>query len=233
MIDVVIINKSDKVSDLLYMSDSLKHSKNIYKTVYVADRCSKEFNQFLQTEEDLFQNLYYVILADGYEGRRTSSLRNIGYDICKKDDVDGIVFVDGDRWFVEGNIEDIDETIVNNIPLDNIRNNFPDEILMGMRNEVHNAFYSACVYIPMKVCKKLEVDSKLWNETLESVWGVEDLYMGNQLSILDIPYIFNRKIRLNNEKCTGYKNESFIKNLFLLMQEIEKFKQLKLWNAGE
>lgn len=233
MIDVVVINKSNAISDIENMLMCLEED-NVNKIFYIADRCSKNFNDYLLTVKK--NNFKPIILDDNYIGRRTSTLRNIGYKESKKElnkSISGILFIDGDRFFTEGSTKDIDETKINNIPLDFIRH-YSDEYLLRMKGQIINAFYSACVFLPLDICKKIEIDEKIWNENLEKIWGVEDLFMGNQFTILNIDYIYNRKIKLNNAKETGYRNDtSMIKNIFLLMQEIQKFKKIKKINYGQ
>lgn len=227
MIDVVIINKSNITSDIDNMLKNLSTSNNIYKIYYIADRCSNEFNNYLLKR---INNNIVAIIIDNCNKRRTSTLRNIGYEETKKDfnNINGVLFIDGDRWFIEGSTEKINENVVNNIPIDSIRI-YDDSVLLKMKNEIINAFYSACVYIPIKICELIEeksIDNKLWNEDIESIWGIEDLFMGNQLNILGVDYIYNRDIRLNNSEMTGYSNtEQNLNNMFILMDSIYKFKQ--------
>ena len=225
MIDVVIINKSNNPAEIRCMLDSL-NGANIHRIYYIADRCSEEFNNTLMSCKD--SRLIYVMMDDGHEGRRTSTLRNIGYVLARDDKskVNGVLFVDGDRFFTEGSSDDIDEDTVNNVPLDGIRD-FDDTFLLLFRGQIINKFYSACVYLPFAVCDRLECHSyrgELWNEDIESVWGIEDLFMGNQLNLLGIEYIYNKKIRLNNGAMTGKDDMEEIRNVNRLMVEVVKYR---------
>lgn len=224
MIDVVIINKSNNPAEIRCMLDSL-NGVNIHRIYYIADRCSEEFNSTLGSCDD--KRLVSIVMEDKYKGRRTSTLRNIGYMIAKSDKINGILFVDGDRFFVEGSTEDINEDVVNNVPIDEIRN-YDDDFLLMFRGQIINKFYSACVYLPLSVCRRLERHSyngELWNEDIESTWGIEDLFLGNQLDLLRIRYIYNRKIRLNNGSMTGYRHmEEELRNINRLMAEVTKYR---------
>ena len=228
MIDVVIINKSNNLEDIDKMLKCLLiPGNNINKIFYISDRCSREFNHHLLTLHNT--KLVVRIFNDNYEGRRSSSLRNTGYSYAKLDfdDIAGVLFIDGDRYFTEGSTKDIEESIINNIPIEMLSSLSEDELNM-FRDEILNFFYSACVYLPKDVCLTLEnhqYKGLLWNEDLEGIWGIEDLFMGNQLSILDIDYKFNRKIKLNDNKMTGYNCvEDNLANMNYLMKAVVDFR---------
>lgn len=229
MINVVIINKSDNLEDIDRMLESLLvPESNINKIFYISDRCSEEFNHYLLSIHN--PKLVIRILEDNYEGRRSSSLRNIGYSYARldfEDGVSGVLFIDGDRYFLEGSTKDISESEINNIPVEMLRSLSEEELQM-FKSEILNLFYSACVYLPKDVCLTLEdhqYKGLLWNEDIESIWGIEDLFMGNQLNILGIDYKFNKKIKLNNSRMTGYKSvEDNLVNMDYLVEAILSYK---------
>lgn len=228
MIDVVIINKSQNPSEISKMLDCLLKGGNIEKIYYIADRCSKEFiHELLNSKET---RLVVRNLNDKFEGRRSSSLRNIGYSYAKLDFdiINGVLFIDGDRFITEGDTSLIDEGVINNIPI-NMLDSVSDEYLDVFKKEILNMFYSACVYLPKDICLKLEdhnYNGLLWNEDLESIWGIEDIFMGNQLSILGIDYVFNRKIKLDDSEMTGYKStQDNLNNMIYLMKAIVDYKE--------
>lgn len=228
MIDVVIINKSNNLEDIDKMLKCLLiPGNNINKIYYISDRCSREFNHHLLSIHN--PKLAIRIFNDNYEGRRSSSLRNTGYSYAKLDfdDIAGVLFIDGDRYFTEGSTLDIDESITNNVPIEFLKDLSTEQLYL-FRNEILNTFYSACVYIPKDVCLTLEnhqYKGLLWNEDLEKIWGVEDLFMGNQFSILGIKYRFNRKIKLNDTEMTGYNNvNENLLNMNLLMKSVVDFR---------
>lgn len=226
MIDVVIINKSSEIKEIKDMMDCLSRGSNIKNIIYVADRCSSDYVQELL----LTPKITVRVLSDNYEGRRSSSLRNIGYSYAKLDfdDISGVLFIDGDRYFTEGSTDDIEEGVINNIPIEMLSSLSEDELNM-FKDEILNFFYSACVYLPKDVCLTLEnhqYKGLLWNEDIEGIWGIEDLFMGNQLSILGIDYKFNRKIKLNDSKMTGYKSvEDNLANMNYLMRAVVDYRK--------
>lgn len=230
MINVVIINKSDNLEDIDRMLESLLvPENNINKIFYISDRCSEEFNHYLLSIHN--PKLVIRILEDNYEGRRSSSLRNIGYSYARmdfEDGVSGVLFIDGDRYFLEGSTKDISESEINNIPVEMLRSLSEEELQM-FKSEILNLFYSACVYLPKDVCLTLEdhqYKGLLWNEDIESIWGIEDLFMGNQLNILGIDYKFNKKIKLNDSRMTGYKSvEDNLVNMDYLVEAILSYKE--------
>lgn len=230
MINIVIINKSDNLEDIDRMLESLLvPENNINKIFYISDRCSEEFNHYLLSIHN--PKLVIRILEDNYEGRRSSSLRNIGYSYARmdfEDGVSGVLFIDGDRYFLEGSTKDISESEINNIPVEMLRSLSEEELQM-FKSEILNLFYSACVYLPKDVCLTLEdhqYKGLLWNEDIESIWGIEDLFMGNQLSILGIDYKFNRKIKLNDNEMTGYKCvEDNLANMNYLMKAVVDYRK--------
>lgn len=210
------------------MLNCLMGCNKIEKIHYVADRCSKDFLDKLYSIDN--DKLLIKEISDNFVGRRTSTMRNIGYTLAKLDfdKINGVLFIDGDRYFTTGSVESIDESIINNIPIEMIRN-LDDHLLDEFKSQILNMFYSACVYLPKDVCLKLEnhnYKGLLWNEDLESIWGIEDLFMGNQLNILGIDYIFNKNIILNNSEMTGYSNDNdVVKNMVYLMDAIVKYKE--------
>lgn len=230
MINVVIINKSDNLEDIDRMLDCLLvPENNINRIFYISDRCSREFNHHLLSIHD--PKLVVRIFNDNYEGRRSSSLRNTGYSYARldfEDGVSGVLFIDGDKYFLEGSTKDIDEDEINNIPVEMLRS-LSEEDLQMFKGEILNLFYSACVYLPKDVCLTLEnhqYKGLLWNEDIESIWGIEDLFMGNQLNILDIDYKFNKKIKLNDTEMTGYKSiEDNLVNMDYLVDAILGYKE--------
>lgn len=229
MIDVVIINKSENPLEIKQMMDCLLKGNNIENIYYIADRCSKEFiHELLNYSEP---KLKIRNVNDNFIGRRSSSLRNIGYSFAKLDfdKINGVLFIDGDRFFIEGSTDLIEEDKINNIPIEDLRENTTDDYLLMFKDQILNLFYSACVYLPKEVCLKLENHSYkglLWNEDIENIWGIEDIFMGNQLSILGINYSYNRGIKLNNTEMTGYKNiNDNLNNMIYLMKAIVDYKK--------
>lgn len=230
MIDVVIINKSSNIKDIENIYNTINH-KEVYKIYYIADRCSEQFNNELLELSKKDSRIDITILSD-YEGRRTSSLRNIGYIKSKNDfnNINGILFLDGDRWFIKGSISDISQNITQILSFLFLQK-ISIEAFNEMKKSIQNFFYSAGVYMYKEDCIKIEninniYNGILWNEDIENIWGIEDLFLGNIFNILNLNYTLNKNIILNGSKMTSYKNiEEEIYNQFMLMEQIHKYKQ--------
>lgn len=204
----IIINKSSDPEEIHNMLKSLE-SFNFEKIYYVADRCSVDFNIYLH-EYNSNDKLVKIYNSAG-DGRKTSSLRNKPVkEIISNNEDASIVFIDGDRFVVSYNNFDVKKNWVFNVE-ENTKTKIDDD----EKYECDNKFYSAGIHLNNKTIKKLlETDGFIFDESLESVWGIEDLDLGNRIIKLrdkyndpDYDYQYADGIKLKGNYNYGYKNQ--------------------------
>jgi hypothetical protein len=154
MISVVIIGRNEGLS-VDPMIISLPEDWKIY---YVADRCTDNTLKLLSK----YSNVFPIDTTNhNFEGRKTSTCRNLGLLSCPEED--DILFLDGDRYVISGNIKKAIE-------------NFKSDILLfrleeDSRGEEFERPYNF---------------GELFPEFLQDVWGIEDTSLGDLCSYLGL-----------------------------------------------
>ena len=172
MIDIVIIGQNEAQS-IRQMYGALR--PYLYNRVWVLDRCTDDSEMLLQSlGERSFKT------PSCWMGRQTSAARNFGLrKCCPSNDV---LFLDGDRFPVEGNLKALEmwDKDVALLLLEKDGRALIDDYA-EVYGEVYNYFYSCGVFLKRKAIEKITgfQRGELFNEELQGVWGIEDTYLGD------------------------------------------------------
>jgi hypothetical protein len=192
MISVVIIGRNEGLS-VDPMIISLPEDWKIY---YVADRCTDNTLKLLSK----YSNVFPIDTTNhNFEGRKTSTCRNLGLLSCPEED--DILFLDGDRYVISGNIKKVIENFKSDILLFRLEEDSRgEEFERRYKNaDLINGFFSCGVFFKREAINKiLECPynfGELFPEFLQDVWGIEDTSLGDLCSYLG----------LNAELCNDVK----------------------------
>ena len=150
-----------------------------WRIKYVADRCTDNTVDILS---ELLESRRLAIITTSpfLEGRQTSYARNLGADVC--DGSDGILFLDGDRYPVKGDIRKAVENCDSDILLFRVEDDFRTNDNFALNyGRVYNGFFSCGVYLTRKALDKIRAfqDGKIFSEWMQKYWGIEDTYLGD------------------------------------------------------
>lgn len=198
MIEVVIIGKNEG-SNVDNMIRSI--SRDQWKIHYVADRCTDDTIERLNT----YEGVNIIDTASlGWEGRQVGRARNLGYS--NVDINSDVIFLDGDRYVVKGDIqEEIERFSSYDIilfPLINDLRRHKPLWELKKYGRLYNGFYSCGLYIKRKALNLISQfqDGQIFDNELGELWGVEDLYLG------DVCYHLGLKAHLS---CSVFLNGDF------------------------
>lgn len=174
MTDVVIIAHNEGK----YVAEVINSLPQHWRIIYVSDRCTDN------THEKLFkikQSRDVTEVRNCYGiGRLTSYCRNLGFRYTRPSA--NVLFLDGDRSVVSGDISKIEER-AEDITLLMLEHDGRDMIddYSKVYGTVHNAFYSCGVYFKASALQKIWDFQKgeIFREYLQSVWGIEDTFLGD------------------------------------------------------
>ena len=177
-VDIVIIGHNEGASIKL-MLDSLKCFFPCYRRIWVLDRCTDNSEKMLKAlGEEYYKTPFW------WFGRKTSSARNFG--LSKTDNTHDVIFVDGDRHFVS--VTNMN-TFTNDIELFTIEDD--SRLILKDYQDVYgtfnNGFYSNGLYMKRSAINKIiEFQGELFDTSLQSEWGVEDLSLGDVAHYLNL-----------------------------------------------
>ncbi len=166
---IVIIGHNEAAS-IEKMRESLLPYK--YERIWVLDRCSDGSASLLEKHGE-----YFVNTPEWLEGRQTSYARNIGAMIAQDD----VLFLDGDRFIVDGSIEGIEKT-ENDIELLTIENDSRTGILNYKKiyGSVFNGFFSCGLFMKRSAIEKvIRFQGELFRIDMQADWGIEDTGLGD------------------------------------------------------
>lgn len=190
MIEVVIIGHNEG-AHVERMLESLPAS---WRKVYVADRCTDGTVEKLLTRDD---TLVVDTTPMKLEGRQTSFCRNLGLSHCSA--TSDILFLDGDRYPVEGDLEEAYETMRTDVLCLPLREDFrhPDDFDLNY-GRVLSGFYSCGLLMRRKaiVAARDFQCGRLFDESLQSTWGIEDTALGDVCFHLGLTAALSDKVRL-------------------------------------
>ena len=189
MIEIVIIGKNEGMS-IKKMRDSLiMYPCN---RIWVLDRCTDNSELILS---ELGEN--YIKTPEKWQGRKTSSARNLGLSMCEP--TSDVLFLDGDRFVVEGDLSQL-ENWNKDIALLLLENDLREDILNYNEHyrTIGNKFYSCGVFFKRKAINKLlGYFGEVFPTELQEYWGIEDLGIGDSSYRLGLTCDIYRKCRLN------------------------------------
>lgn len=209
MVEVVIIGRNEGEFGRR-MCESLPPE---WRKTYVADRCNALDMMLLLSlpcniveTEDL--NL---------DGRQTSFCRNLG--LLMTDESSDVLFLDGDRFVVEGDIMKAVENCGTDILLFKCQGDGrTEESFKNAYGQVRNEFYSCGIFMRRPAIEKVREfqHGELFREDMQQVWGIEDTYLGDVCYHLGLTASLCETVTLNGELDTSTEKltmDAFCKRL--------------------
>lgn len=174
-----------------------KHARQMFESlpcltgvIYIADRCSddtvsicKEYGvRCIETPQD-------------WQGRKTSSARNLGLSLCKPDS--DVLFLDGDRYVVQGDLSELHNAQSDIVCL-SLENDFRTaENFRLIYGRVLSGFFSCGVFFKRSAIQKIiDYQKELFPTCVEDVWGIEDTCLGDVCYHLGLSAELSESIRL-------------------------------------
>lgn len=191
MVEVVIIGQNEGA----FAKKICESIPDEWRIVYVADRCSDNTCEVLSA----FKNVHCVKTDHlNLEGRQTSFCRNLG--LYNTSDESDVLFLDGDRYIVKGDIRKEIEENNSDIMLLRLEDDFrTNESFFRSYGHIYNQFFSCGIFMSRQSieCAKRFQNGQLFCEDLQSEWGVEDTYLGDVCYHLGIEARLNENISLH------------------------------------
>lgn len=172
--------------------------------IYVADRCTDNTKSLLSK----YGNVDVIDTTPLYlYGRQTSFCRNLGLRMCRE--TSDVLFLDGDRYITHGNVSDLENTKFDSvfIPLDDDSRN--KEYFNYWYGRVMEPTFSCGMFLKRDTINKiLDFQGFLFDEDLQSYWGIEDVSLGDVMYGLGITADLSDDIRLYGS-FTKHRLDSF------------------------
>ena len=189
MLNIVIIgqNEGHFINDML-----LSLIKYPFKRIWVLDRCTDASESKLRELQET-----YIKTNPKLTGRQTSYSRNLGLSLT--DDDSDVLFLDGDRYLVTGNLNKLLNSKYD-VELLYLENDFRTEVPAHANyGKALNGFFSCGLFIKREALEKIKAfqEGKVFNEEIQSLWGIEDTYLGDVCYHLGLTCNYNSTIRLN------------------------------------
>ncbi len=217
---VVIIGRNEGIHIIPMLNSLLQLDA---KRVWVCDRCSDNSVSLLRSLGETV-----ITTPSSLDGRQTSFSRNLGLGVPGEDDV---LFLDGDRYPVKGDITSITDskTDITLLSLeDDFRIERGGEDYNKFYGKITNFFYSCGIYMKKHAIKEVceFQGGELFSTKAQSEWGIEDTYLGDVCYNLGLSCCLNTSIRLRG---TFEKRE--LDNINVFKKRLEMRSQLKnvLW----
>lgn len=194
MTDVVIIAHNEGK----YVAEVINSLPQHWRIIYVEDRCTdctheKMFKIKQSRDVTEVRNCYGI-------GRLTSYCRNLGFRYTRPSA--NVLFLDGDRSVVSGDISKIEER-AEDITLLMLEHDGRDMIddYSKVYGTVHNAFYSCGVYFKASALQRISdfQEGKIFREDMQAMWGIEDTYLGDVCYHLNLTADLYRDCRLRGK----------------------------------
>ena len=209
---VVVIGHNEGKS----VSNIINSFAKYWNVVYVADRCTDN------TLEELLDGrknggLLVVLEVDlDFGGRLTSHCRNLGGRFLGMEDEEGVCFFDGDRYPIDGSIEEAIKACSSDILLFRVEDDFrTKEDFKINYGRVYNGFFSCGMWMSKKAYDRISEfqGGEIFRTDMQWWWGIEDTYLG------DVCY----HLGLSAELCdTVTLNGTFERNTLDSLDVIEK-----------
>lgn len=197
MVDVVIIGQDEGI----YAESMYESLPIVWRKLYVADRC--DAFDFMLVKSIPFSVIYDTCF-DNLQGRCTSYCRNKGLSLTR--DNSDVLFLDGDRFVVEGDIMKAVENCETDILLFKCQGDGRTaESFKNAYGQVRNEFYSCGLFMRRSAIEKVRVfqHGELFREDMQQVWGIEDTYLGDVCYHLGLTASLCETVTLNGELDTS------------------------------
>jgi glycosyltransferase involved in cell wall biosynthesis len=171
MVDIVIIGHNEGAS-IPKMLDSLKHFFPDCRRIWVLDRCKdNSAKQLKSLHEEYYKTPFW------WFGRKTSSARNFG--LSKTNHLHDVIFVDGDRYFISASQPGTTKNDIELFSIEDDSRHFMQDY-QDVYGTFNNGFYSNGLYMKRSAINKIiNFQGELFDTSLQSEWGVEDLSLGD------------------------------------------------------
>lgn len=174
-----------------------KHAKQMFESlpcladvIYIADRCSDDTVNICKE-----YGVKCVETPQDWQGRKTSSARNLGLSLCKSDS--DVLFLDGDRYIMQGDLSEL-QNAKSDIVCLSLENDFRTaENFSQNYGRVLSGFFSCGVFFKRSAIQKIiDYRGELFPTCVEDVWGIEDTCLGDVCYHLGLSAELSEHVRL-------------------------------------
>lgn len=158
--------------------------------IYIADRCADDTVNICKE-----YGVKCVETPQEWQGRKTSSARNLGLSLCKSDS--DVLFLDGDRYIVQGGLSEL-QNAKSDIACLSLENDFRTAENFSLNyGKVLSGFFSCGVFFKRSAIQKIiDYRGELFPTCVEGVWGIEDTCLGDVCYHLGLSAELSESIRL-------------------------------------
>lgn len=141
--------------------------------IYIADRCVDDTASICKE-----YGVKCVETPQDWQGRKTSSARNLGLSMCKPDS--DVLFLDGDRYIVQGDLSELHNAKSDIVCL-SLENDFRTAENFKLNyGKVLSGFFSCGIFFKRFAIENIiDYRGELFPTSVESVWGIEDTCLGD------------------------------------------------------
>lgn len=174
-----------------------KHARQMFDslpcltdTIYIVDRCTDNTVNICKE-----YGVKYAETPQDWQGRKTSSARNLGLSFCKPDS--DVLFLDGDRYVTQGDLSEL-QNAKSDIVCLSLENDFRTAENFRLNyGRVLSGFFSCGMFFKRSAIQRI-IDSQgeLFPTCVEDVWGIEDTCLGDITYHLGLSAELNESIRL-------------------------------------
>lgn len=189
MVEVVIIGHNEA----RYAEAMRAGIPQEWKVTYIADRCTRD-------ELGWIRCFFSDVIDTGdmmLSGRQTSFCRNLGLSKC--DTKSDVLFLDGDRYPVAGDIMEVYENIRTDAVCLPIEEDFRTVENFEMNyGRVYNGFFSCGLFMKRSAIEKVQEfqGGQLFREDMQDVWGIEDTTLGDVCYSLGLTAELSDRVKL-------------------------------------
>lgn len=161
--------------------------------IYIADRCTDDTVSICKG-----YGVRSVETPQDWQGRKTSSARNLGLSLCKPDS--DVLFLDGDRYIVQGDLAELQDTKSDIVCL-SLENDFRTAENFSLNyGRVLSGFFSCGMFFKRFAIENIiDYRGELFPTSVESVWGIEDTCLGDIAYHLGLSAELSESIRLRGK----------------------------------
>lgn len=189
MVEVVIIGHNEA----RYAEAMRAGIPQEWKVTYIADRCTRDELGWIRC---FFPNA--IDTGDMMlTGRQTSFCRNLGLSKC--DTKSDVLFLDGDRYPVAGDIMEVYKNIRTDAVCLPLEEDFRTVENFEMNyGRVYNGFFSCGLFMKRSAIEKVQEfqDGQLFREDMQDVWGIEDTTLGDVCYSLGLTAELSDRVKL-------------------------------------
>lgn len=158
--------------------------------IYVADRCADDTASICKE-----YGVKCIETPQDWQGRKTSSARNLGLSFCKPDS--DVLFLDGDRYITQGDLSELQNTQSDIVCLSLEYDFRTAKNFLLNYGRVLSGFFSCGMFFKRSAIQKIiDYRGELFPTCVEDVWGIEDTCLGDVCYHLGLPAELNENIRL-------------------------------------